>query len=60
MTIMASILYFVQISCTFVPDPFLSSWIPPDQEMHQTKCLLTNIITITIIIILIKDGTLWT
>ena len=59
MTSMASILYFVQISCTFVPDPFLS-WIPPDQEMHQTKCLLTNIITITIIIILIKDGTLWT
>ena len=33
---MTSILCFVQISCTLVPDSFLS-WIPTDQKMHQTS-----------------------
>ena len=33
---MTNILCFVQISCTLVPDSFLS-WIPPDQKMHQTS-----------------------
>ena len=50
--VMTSILCFVQISCTLVPDSFLS-WIPTDQKMHQTSPFhITFIIALVAIMII--------
>ena len=53
---MTSILCFVQISCTLVPDSFLS-WIPTDQKMHQTSPFHITFIIVLLAIMIISTNT---